>query len=49
MVTAHDFQLLALPVMGRAKVSDSGDFGRAFNVCFSISPNLCVHVWMRMI
>ena len=46
MVTAHDFnfQLSALPMMGRVKVSDSVDFGRAFNVCFSMSPNLCAHV-----
>ena len=46
MITSHDFQLLALPIMGRAKVSESGDFRRrAFNVCFGMSPNLCLHVW----
>ena len=45
MVTSHDFQLLALPIMGRAEVSDSGDFGIAFGACFGMSPNLCVHVW----
>ena len=28
-----------------AEVSDSGGFGRAFVACFSMSPNLCVHVW----
>ena len=31
--------------MGRAEVSDSGNFRRAFVVCFGMSPNLCVHVW----
>ena len=45
MVTSHDFQQVALPIMGRAEVCDSGDFSRAFGACFCMSPNLCVHVW----
>ena len=45
MVTLHDFQLSALPIMGRAEVSNSSDFRRVFGVCFSMSPNLCVQVW----
>ena len=45
MVTSHDFQLSALPMMGRAELSDSSDFRRVFGACFSMSPNLCVHVW----
>ena len=45
MVSSHDFQISALPIMGRAEVSDSGDFRRAFAVWFGMSPNLCVHVW----
>ena len=45
MVTSCDFQLSALPIMGRAKVSDSGNFGRTFDACFGVSPSLCVDVW----
>ena len=45
MVTSHDFQLLVLPIMGRAKVINTSDIRRAFGECFSMSPNLCVHVW----
>ena len=45
MVTSHDFQLSALPIMGRAQVSKSSDFGRAVALWFSMSPHLCVHVW----
>ena len=45
MVTSHDFQLLALPIMQRAEVSYSWDFWRVFGACFIMSPNLCVHVW----
>ena len=45
MVTSCDFELSALPMMAKTEVSDSSDFSRVFNVCFSMSPNLCVHVW----
>ena len=31
--------------MGRAEVSNSSEFWRAFSACFGLSPNLCVHVW----
>ena len=31
MVTSHDFQLSALPMMGRAEVSDSSDFRNHFD------------------
>ena len=41
MVTSHDFPLFPFHIMGRAEVSDSGDFGSAFGVCL----NLQVHVW----
>ena len=42
MVTAHDFQTCALPIMGREEVSGSSDFGRAFVACFGMLANLCV-------
>ena len=45
MVTSCDFQLSAHSMMERAKVSDSSAFRRAFGACFSMFPNLCVHVW----
>ena len=42
MVTAHDYQTGALPIMGRAQVRNStpNDFERAFVVCFSMSAYL---------
>ena len=45
MVTSCDFQLSALAMMGRAEVSDSGNFRRVLGACFGMSPNLCIHVW----
>ena len=31
--------------MGTAEISNSGDFRRAFNACFGMSPYLSIHVW----
>ena len=41
MVTSHDFQLLALPIMGRVKVSVSGDF-RELSMCVLVCLLTCV-------
>ena len=44
-VTEFNFREAALPIIGRAKVTWSGDLDTCFLACFGMSSLLYVHVW----